>query len=109
MSLVTLVWMLVEQDGGVLMARRKAEKPPFPDLWVLPGDIMRDEESTTETMACWRLCPMMVSASQSPTLRFAATTAGRSVMLRQSVKRPLPSYEPERLRAACGIAAPRQP
>jgi ADP-ribose pyrophosphatase YjhB (NUDIX family) len=43
--------MLVEQDGTVLLAHRKPERPPFPDLWVLPGDVMRDEESASETLA----------------------------------------------------------
>ncbi len=51
MSDVTMVWMLVEQDGAVLLAHRKDERPPFPGFWVLPGDVMREDESASETMA----------------------------------------------------------
>jgi len=46
-----MAWMLVEQDGAVLLAHRKAERPPFPDLWVLPGDVMKSDESANETLA----------------------------------------------------------
>ena len=51
MSEIALAWMLIEQDGAVLLAHRKAGSPPFPDLWVLPGDVMKEEESASETMA----------------------------------------------------------
>ena len=51
MSEIALAWMLVERDGTVLLAHRKAERPPFPDLWVLPGDILKDDESASETLA----------------------------------------------------------
>ena len=45
-----LVWMVVEADGTVLLARRKEDRPPFAGLWILPGDDMRYEESASETM-----------------------------------------------------------
>jgi NUDIX domain len=44
-----LVWLLLEQDGAVLLARRKSDHPPFAGQWVLPGDTMPDAESATET------------------------------------------------------------
>ena len=46
-----LVWLLVERDGAVLLARRKADEPPFAGMWVLPGDRMPEEESAAETLA----------------------------------------------------------
>jgi len=48
-----LVWLLMEQDGGVLLARRKAESRPLAGQWVLPGDRMTEEESSSETI--WRV------------------------------------------------------
>ena len=44
------VWMLVLQEGAVLSGLRKADEPPFAGRWVLPGDHMREDESSTETM-----------------------------------------------------------
>jgi hypothetical protein len=44
-----LVWLLFEQDGAVLLARRKSDHPPFAGQWVLPGDAMPEAESATET------------------------------------------------------------
>jgi ADP-ribose pyrophosphatase YjhB (NUDIX family) len=46
-----LVWLLVERDGAVLLTRRKATEPPFANLWVLPGEEMKDDESSGETVA----------------------------------------------------------
>ena len=46
-----LVWLLIEQEGAVLLGRRKAEQPPFAGQWVLPGDEMPEEESASETAA----------------------------------------------------------
>jgi ADP-ribose pyrophosphatase YjhB (NUDIX family) len=51
MSEIALAWMLVEQDGTVLLAHRKSNRPPFPDLWVLPGDVMKEDESASETLS----------------------------------------------------------
>ena len=42
--------MLVLQEGAVLSGLRKADQPPFSGRWVLPGEIMREDESSTETM-----------------------------------------------------------
>ena len=44
------VWLLIEQDGAVLSGLRKADEPPFAGRWVLPGDLMHEDESSTETM-----------------------------------------------------------
>ena len=46
-----LVWLLIEQDGTVLLGRRKPDRPPFADIWTLPGGLMREEESASETVA----------------------------------------------------------
>jgi ADP-ribose pyrophosphatase YjhB (NUDIX family) len=46
-----LVWLLVERDGSVLLTRRKASEPPFANNWVLPGEEMKDDESSGETVA----------------------------------------------------------
>ena len=48
-----LVWLLMEQDGGVLLARRKMEARPLGGQWVLPGDRLTEEESSSETI--WRV------------------------------------------------------
>jgi ADP-ribose pyrophosphatase YjhB (NUDIX family) len=45
-----LVWLLLERDGAVLMALRKAEAPPFGGQLVLPGDEMDADESAAETI-----------------------------------------------------------
>jgi ADP-ribose pyrophosphatase YjhB (NUDIX family) len=44
-----LVWLVIEQDGAVLLARRKSDTAPFAGQWVLPGDEMPEAESATET------------------------------------------------------------
>ena len=46
-----LVWLLVERDGSVLLTRRKATEPPFASQWVLPGEEMKEDESSGETVA----------------------------------------------------------
>jgi len=46
---IVLVWLLLEHDGAVLLARRKSDQPPFAGQWVLPGDAMPEVESATET------------------------------------------------------------
>ena len=33
-----MVWMLIENDGAVLLAQRKQESRPSPARWMLPGD-----------------------------------------------------------------------
>lgn len=50
MSDRVLIWLLFEQDGGVLLTRRKAKSAPFGSYWTLPGDLMRAEESASETV-----------------------------------------------------------
>ena len=46
-----LVWLLLEQEGAALLARRKADRPPFAGQWTLPGDTMAIDESASETIA----------------------------------------------------------
>lgn len=50
MSEKVLIWLLFEQDGAVLLTRRKDDEPPFAGQWVLPGDVMEVEESASETV-----------------------------------------------------------
>jgi ADP-ribose pyrophosphatase YjhB (NUDIX family) len=45
-----MIWLLFEQDGAVLLVRRKDDEPPFAGQWVLPGDVMEIEESASETV-----------------------------------------------------------
>jgi ADP-ribose pyrophosphatase YjhB (NUDIX family) len=45
-----LVWLLVEQDGAVLLSQRKADEPPFAGQWTLPGEEMPGSESASETV-----------------------------------------------------------
>jgi ADP-ribose pyrophosphatase YjhB (NUDIX family) len=46
-----LVWLVIEQDNALLLARRRSDRPPFAGQRVLPGDVMPDEESASETAA----------------------------------------------------------
>ena len=46
-----LVWLLLEDEGAVLLALRKDDKPPFATQWTLPGDVMSIDESASETIA----------------------------------------------------------
>ncbi len=41
-----LVWLLVENDGAVLLAHRKEDEAPFSGRWTLPGGVRSDTEST---------------------------------------------------------------
>lgn len=50
MSDRVLIWLLIEQDGAVLLARRKPDARPFAGTWTLPGDLMRGDESAAETI-----------------------------------------------------------
>ena len=50
MSEKVLIWLLFENDGAVLLTRRKTDEPPFAGYWTLPGDLMRLEESASETV-----------------------------------------------------------
>jgi ADP-ribose pyrophosphatase YjhB (NUDIX family) len=45
-----LVWLLLEQDGSVLLTRRKAGTGAFPGVWSLPGDAVHESESASETI-----------------------------------------------------------
>jgi ADP-ribose pyrophosphatase YjhB (NUDIX family) len=46
-----LVWLLFAREGAFLLARRREDEPPFAGQWVLPGDVMPEEESASETLA----------------------------------------------------------
>jgi hypothetical protein len=45
-----LVWLVLEQDGAVLLAMRKQDREPFGGNWTLPGDLMDESESASETI-----------------------------------------------------------
>ena len=45
-----LVWLLLEEDGNVMLARRKPGSGAFAGLWALPGDAMLTWESASETV-----------------------------------------------------------
>ena len=49
-----LIWLLMEQNGGVLLAHRKPGASPLAGQWTLPGDLMPEEESSSDTI--WRVC-----------------------------------------------------
>ena len=51
MSDNAMVWMLIENDGAVLLAQRKQENPPFAGEWVLPGAVSTEGEAATDTLA----------------------------------------------------------
>ncbi len=51
MSDNAMVWMLIENDGAVLLAQRKQENPPFAGEWVLPGATPAQGEAATDTLA----------------------------------------------------------
>ena len=115
MSDHVLVWLLLEQDGAVLLGRRKADRPPFAGQWVLPGDEMPDEESASETLAALRpraarrrSCPRSSSSTRSRWSRPATST--RVNIFRVAAGRPaaLPRERPLR-RGALGHAARRSP
>jgi ADP-ribose pyrophosphatase YjhB (NUDIX family) len=44
-----VVWMLVESDGAMLLVQRK--RPPFRDVWVLPGDSVAEGETPSQTLS----------------------------------------------------------
>ena len=45
-----LVWLLLEEGGGVLMGLRKPDQKPFAGMWTLPGDVMTEDESASDTI-----------------------------------------------------------
>ena len=46
-----MVWMLIENDGAVLLAQRKPESEVFAGRWTLPGEVQVEGESDAETLA----------------------------------------------------------
>jgi ADP-ribose pyrophosphatase YjhB (NUDIX family) len=51
MSDNVLVWLLLEQDDGVLVVRRKQDQPPFAGHWTLPGDELSRGDSASDVIA----------------------------------------------------------
>jgi len=50
MSEKVMIWLLFENDGAVLVCRHKPDETPFAGYWTLPGDVMRIDESASETV-----------------------------------------------------------
>jgi ADP-ribose pyrophosphatase YjhB (NUDIX family) len=46
-----MVWMLIENEGAVLLAQRKADSEVFAGRWTLPGEVKSEEETDSETLA----------------------------------------------------------
>jgi hypothetical protein len=46
-----MVWMLIENDGAVLLAQRKPESEVFAGRWTLPGEVRVEGESDSEVLA----------------------------------------------------------
>lgn len=46
-----MVWMLIENEGAVLLAQRKPESEFFAERWTLPGDVSAEDESPSDTLA----------------------------------------------------------
>lgn len=58
-----LVWLLFEQDGAFLLARRKPGEAPLAGTWTLPGDVMRVDESALETVQRFATAELDVSVA----------------------------------------------
>jgi ADP-ribose pyrophosphatase YjhB (NUDIX family) len=46
-----MVWMLIENEGAVLLAQRKPDSEVFAGRWTLPGEVRAEDESDAETLA----------------------------------------------------------
>jgi ADP-ribose pyrophosphatase YjhB (NUDIX family) len=46
-----MVWMLIENDGAVLLAQRKQESEVFAGRWTLPGEVRNEDETDSEILA----------------------------------------------------------
>jgi hypothetical protein len=46
-----MVWLLIENDGAVLLAQRKPESEVFAGRWTLPGEVRAEDESDSQTLA----------------------------------------------------------
>jgi ADP-ribose pyrophosphatase YjhB (NUDIX family) len=46
-----MVWMLIENDGAVLLAQRRQDSEVFAGRWTLPGEVRGEDESDSETLA----------------------------------------------------------
>jgi hypothetical protein len=48
-----LVWLLIETEDSVLVARRKPDEPPFAGEWTLPGDELRKGQAPSSFIALY--------------------------------------------------------
>jgi hypothetical protein len=48
-----LVWLLIESEDSVLVARRKPDEPPFAGEWTLPGDELRRGQAPSSFIALY--------------------------------------------------------
>jgi hypothetical protein len=48
-----LVWLLIENEDSVLVARRKDDEPPFAGGWTLPGDELRKGQAPSSFIALY--------------------------------------------------------
>jgi ADP-ribose pyrophosphatase YjhB (NUDIX family) len=46
-----MVWMLIENDGAVLLAQRRPESEVFAGRWTLPGEVPAEGESDSAVLA----------------------------------------------------------
>ena len=46
-----LVWLLIENDQSVLVAKRKDDDEPFAGAWTLPGDVLPRGKSPSDLIA----------------------------------------------------------
>jgi ADP-ribose pyrophosphatase YjhB (NUDIX family) len=46
-----MVWMVIENDGAVLLAQRKPDSEVFAGRWTLPGEVKAEGESDSEVLA----------------------------------------------------------
>jgi ADP-ribose pyrophosphatase YjhB (NUDIX family) len=63
-----LALFMVEQDGNVLLVRRKENNTPFAGQWNLPGDALRPSETAPEAVARFALDELAITVHGSQLL-----------------------------------------
>ena len=48
---IVMVWLLVEDNDTVLIAKRKDDEPPFAGDWLLPGDVLSPGKNPEDLVA----------------------------------------------------------
>ena len=48
-----LVWLLIEDNGSILVAKRKDDDEPFAGGWVLPGDVLPRGQAPSSFIALY--------------------------------------------------------